>query len=149
MRPLHSGPCVSFPADRYGSCVKCGKPMPKSVPLSAERPQSRNMGLDPDLDAALTLEAATAYGAAVAAPSLSAFAEARAGSGDIVVDGRDFDQEIAEELADAMHYSAWKARVHRPGWLCGDPDDTREYEHAMRTLGAVCRAWQESRTKTS
>lgn len=147
----HRGPCIPYAGGRYKSCVKCGRPIRESVarePVDVH-PMSRDMDLDPGLDAALGLEAATAYGVATSAASLAAFAEARAGKGQIIVDGRDFDQEIAEELADAYHYCAWKARVHRPGFLAGNPDDTREYEHSMRTLGAVCRAWQEARTKTA
>lgn len=142
----HEGPCVPYPGGQFSSCVKCGRPLPEPV----KHPACQYMDRDDDLDAALTLEAATAAGCATAADSLSAFASGRAHPGPIrlrTVDGWDLDG--FEEGGDWRNYMVWKARAHRPGWLAGDPDDTREYEHAMRTLGAVCRAWQESRTKAS
>jgi hypothetical protein len=143
----HEGPCVPYPGGQFKSCVKCGRPYHEPVP---DTPQSRDMDRDDAMDARLTLEAATAGGAATAAGSLSAFAASRAHKAPIrhrTVE--EWDQDGIEEGADWRNYLCWKARSHRQGFLDGDPDDTREYEHAMRTLGAVCRAWQEARTKTS
>ncbi len=76
---------------------------------------------------------------------LDVYADFRAHPGGIKVP-RDFLQEVREELADARNYAVWEACAHWLGYVDGDPESCRKFEHAMRVLGKVAEAWRELHT---
>lgn len=79
---------------------------------------------------------------------LGAFAAHRAGDAGVRLP-RDFDREIAEELADACNYARWQIQQHHAAFLAGDAEAVDAYERMMRVLSALTRAWHELRTNSS
>lgn len=77
--------------------------------------------------------------------SLDVYAERRAHPGGVMVP-RSFMTEAAEELADCRSYLLWQACEHYEGYLAGDLESCERFEHAMRVLAAVARAWHELTT---
>ena len=79
---------------------------------------------------------------------LNEFAEYRAHPGPVRLP-RDFDREVAEELADARSYLVWAVQRDYDRFLAGDPAATDAYERRMRCLSALVIAWRELHTSAS
>ncbi len=77
--------------------------------------------------------------------SLDAYADWRCDPGPIRVP-RDFIDEARQEAADARNYLVWEACAHWLGYVEGDPESCRRFEHAMRSLSAVALLWRELHT---
>lgn len=75
------------------------------------------------------------------------FADARAWPGG--VRDMDFDQEIAEELADASSYAVWSIETIYDQVIAGDPLALDRYERTMRALAKIIEAWKELRTESA
>lgn len=77
--------------------------------------------------------------------ALDAYAERRCHPGPLRLP-RSWMTEAAEELADCRNYLLWEASEHHAGYLAGELESCERFEHAMRTLAAVARAWHELTT---
>lgn len=73
---------------------------------------------------------------------LNEFADSRAHPGPVRLP-RDFDREVAEELADARNYLVWGIAEIYQAFLAGEPLALDVYERRMRCLSALVVAWHE------
>ena len=76
---------------------------------------------------------------------LTAYANQRARPGGVRT-AADFDDETAQELADARNYLVWGIEQVLDAARAGDQEASRDYERRMRALVAVIRAYHELTT---
>ncbi len=105
---------------------------------------------NPQLERTLSRLAHQAGGVSVplddrAPTALDEYAERRCHPGPLRLP-RVWMTEAAEELADCRNYLLWEATAYYEGYQAGDPEACRRFEHAMRTLAAVAKAWRELTT---
>ncbi len=77
---------------------------------------------------------------------LRAFADGRAQPGGVRYDGRDFDREVQEELADAGNYLVWSLVPEYESVVAGESRASSDYARRMRALSAVVEAWHALRS---
>lgn len=128
---------LTSPNPRITSCARCGR---------SRDAHTHERKRNPALERYLTDLAAQAAGL-TDDRGLRAFADHRAHPGGIRP-GRDWDIEIAEEIADgAGNYAIWALEEDYVGYMAGEPDATARFERRLRTLVRLMQAWHELHTE--